>query len=41
MTRFILDNDINSSDDLKGFDYGGYSYSQQESQDSKELVFIR
>jgi len=41
MTRFILDNEINSSDDLKGFDYGGYSYDEHESQQSNELVFIR
>ena len=41
MTRFILDNEINSSDDLKGFDYGGYSYDENESQQSNELVFIR
>ena len=41
MTRYILDNDINSVNDLKGFDYGGYYYDEQESLNSNELVFVR
>lgn len=41
MTRYILDNDINSVNDLKGFDYGGYYYHEQESLNSNELVFVR
>ena len=28
-------------EDLKGFNYGGYSFSEIESQKEKELVFIR
>ena len=41
MTRYILDNQINSENDLKGFDYGGYSYNEKESLNSNELVFVR
>ena len=41
MTRFLLDNDIESINDLKQFDYGGYSYSSVESEVSNELVFTR
>ena len=41
MTRYILDNDINSVNDLKGFDYAGYCYNEQESLNSNELVFVR
>lgn len=41
MTRFLLDNDIESINDLKQFDYGGYSYSSMESEVSNELVFTR
>ena len=41
MTRYILDNDINSVNDLKGFDYEGYCYNEQESLNSNELVFVR
>ena len=41
MVRYILDNEINNLEDLKGFDYGGYIYSSEESEKMKELVFIR
>jgi cytoplasmic iron level regulating protein YaaA (DUF328/UPF0246 family) len=41
MTRYILDNDINTVNDLKGFDYEGYCYNEQESLNSNELVFVR
>lgn len=41
MTRFLLDNDIESADDLKQFDYGGYSFSSEQSEISQELVFTR
>jgi hypothetical protein len=41
MVRYILDNGVNNKEDLKGFDYGGYLFSQHESNNSKELVFIR
>jgi cytoplasmic iron level regulating protein YaaA (DUF328/UPF0246 family) len=41
MVRYILDNEIINLEDLRGFDYGGYSYSSEESEKMKELVFIR
>ena len=41
MTRFLLDNDIRSVNDLKQFNYGGYSFSSEQSEISNELVFIR
>ena len=41
MVRYILDNQINDFESLKGFNYGGYSYSEEETNVSGELVFIR
>ena len=41
MVRYILDNEVNNEQDLKGFNYGGYSFNIEETQTSKELVFIR
>jgi cytoplasmic iron level regulating protein YaaA (DUF328/UPF0246 family) len=41
MVRYILDNEIINLEDLRGFDYGGYSHSSEESEKMKELVFIR
>ncbi len=40
MTRYIIDNKCTEVDDLKGFDYEGYLYSEPMSKES-ELVFIR
>ncbi len=40
MTRYILDTGAETLDDLKGFDYEGYHYSEPMSKDG-ELVFIR
>jgi cytoplasmic iron level regulating protein YaaA (DUF328/UPF0246 family) len=41
MVRYILDNKIINKDDLKGFNYGGYSYSYEESEKLNDLVFTR
>lgn len=41
MVRYIIKNDIQSIEDLKGFDYEGYSFSKQHSTQTNELVFIR
>lgn len=41
MTRYIIENNIQNAEDLKGFDYEGYSFSQQHSTRTNELVFIR
>ncbi|MEZ4874418.1 MAG: peroxide stress protein YaaA [Flavobacteriaceae bacterium] len=40
MTRYILDTNANTIDDLKGFNYEGYHYSEPLSKNG-ELVFIR
>lgn len=40
MTRFAIDAKAKTVDDLKGFNYEGYGYSEPMSTD-KELVFIR
>ncbi|WP_274476061.1 peroxide stress protein YaaA [Mangrovimonas aestuarii] len=40
MARYVIDTDANTMDDLKGFNYEGYGYSEEMSSDS-ELVFIR
>jgi len=40
MTRYIIDTNANTIDDLKGFDYEGYGFSEPMSH-GKELVFIR
>lgn len=40
MTRYILDTKVKTIDDLKGFDYEGYHYSEPMSTEG-ELVFIR
>ncbi len=40
MTRYIIDTNANTIDDIKGFNYEGYGYSDSMSTDT-ELVFIR
>ncbi len=40
MVRYILENEFQVIDDLKGFDYGGYQFSEEESDDSN-WVFKR
>ena len=40
MARYIIDNDAKTKDDLKGFDYQGYSFSEPMSTEN-DLVFIR
>ena len=40
MTRYIIDTDAKTVDDLKGFNYQGYGYSEPMSS-ANELVFIR
>ena len=42
MVRYIIDTDAKSMEDLKGFNYEGYSFSDEHSDLAKnELVFIR
>jgi hypothetical protein len=40
MTRYIIDNQINEPELLKGFDYDGYRYSEEMSS-KDDWVFIR
>ncbi|NND61715.1 MAG: peroxide stress protein YaaA [Flavobacteriaceae bacterium] len=40
MTRYILDNKVTTVEDLKGFNYEGYGFSEDMSSE-RELVFIR
>lgn len=40
MTRYIIDTDANTIEDLKGFNYEGYGYSEELSSNN-ELVFTR
>lgn len=40
MTRYIIDANANTLDDIKGFNYEGYNFSEPMSSDA-ELVFIR
>lgn len=41
MVRYIIDTGAKTMEDLKGFDYEGYSYSEEHSAKKNELVFIR
>ncbi len=40
MARYIIQNNIEKSEDLKGFDTGGYSYSPKDSSEN-EFVYLR
>jgi len=41
MVRYIIDNDVETVEQLKSFDYEGYRFSDKESEDKNELVFTR
>lgn len=41
MVRYILDNYIKTLDDIKGFNTGGYGFSQEFTVNENEPVFIR
>lgn len=41
MVRYIIDKDIDSIEGLKGFDYEGYRFSENDSLKENELVFVR
>ncbi len=41
MSRFIIDNDVKSVNEILSFDYGGYSYSEKDTADELKPVFIR
>ncbi|TPN84604.1 peroxide stress protein YaaA [Aquimarina algicola] len=41
MVRYIIDTNAKTIDDLKGFDYEGYGFSEEFTTKSNELVFVR
>ncbi|MAN29354.1 MULTISPECIES: peroxide stress protein YaaA [Mesonia] len=41
MSRYIIDTNAKNLDDLKGFDYDGYAYSEKYTEKENEPVFIR
>ena len=41
MTRFLIDNDINSLSDIESFNSSGYMFSQNETINPLEPVFVR
>jgi len=41
MTRFLIDNDIQSSSDIENFNSSGYTFSQAETAESTSPVFVR
>ncbi len=41
MVRYIIDNDCKTLDDIKGFDYDGYRFSEEHTDKENEPTFIR
>lgn len=41
MVRYIIDKDVKTLDDLKGFDYMDYRFSEEHTEKENEPVFIR
>lgn len=41
MVRYLIDHDVNSLEDVLGFDYEGYHYSEEHTTKETEPVFIR
>ncbi len=41
MVRYIIDEDVKTLEGLKGFDYEGYGFSENESSNKNELIFTR
>lgn len=41
MTRFAIDNNVKTLDELKGFDIDGYGFSEEYTEKENEPVFIR
>ena len=41
MTRFLIDNDIQSLSDIENFNSSGYTFNQAETADSSSPVFVR
>ena len=41
MARYLIDNKPNEKDDILGFNYDGYHYSSEHTQNELAPVFIR
>lgn len=41
MVRYVLDHDISDLEELKGFDYMDYGFSEKYTEDEREPVFVR
>tara|TARA_R100001369_G_scaffold21881_2_gene39692 strand:- start:8541 stop:9302 length:762 start_codon:yes stop_codon:yes gene_type:complete len=41
MVRYIIDKNVESFEEMKGFDYEGYKFSENETKNNAELVFTR
>jgi cytoplasmic iron level regulating protein YaaA (DUF328/UPF0246 family) len=41
MTRYVVNTNAKTLDDIKGFDYDGYRFSEQETTKEDAPVFIR
>jgi len=41
MVRYIIDKDLNTLEELKGFDYMDYRFSEEHTEKENEPVFIR
>ena len=41
MVRYIVDKDCKTLEDVKGFDYEGYRFSEEHTEKAQEPVFIR
>ncbi|MGA9326232.1 MAG: peroxide stress protein YaaA, partial [Salegentibacter sp.] len=41
MVRYIIDKDATTLDEIKGFDYDGYRFSEEYTEKEEEPVFIR
>ncbi|HSM63285.1 MAG TPA: peroxide stress protein YaaA [Gillisia sp.] len=41
MVRYIIDKEVETIEELKGFDYEGYKFSENETKNKTELVFTR
>ena len=41
MVRYIIDNDCKTLEDVKGFDYDDYRYSEEHTENENEPTFIR
>ena len=41
MVRYIIDTNAKTIDDIKGFNYEGYRFSEEHSKKKNEFVFVR